>query len=148
MKQNRWKTLERLDFFKRDHHLSSAGALKPDELKQWQILCSVCSHILPALKYFYSFFSSRVPQDPREQQEVQVQAPLLRPRANGLFVCLTDATASLLLSSSFPLLRQQMWSRRRSSTSGESCDCKRVRFHRGSASRVYEANREGARANV
>lgn len=47
--------LEKFDFFKRDHHLSSGGILKPDERKQWQIFCKVCVHLLLALKYLQSF---------------------------------------------------------------------------------------------
>lgn len=42
--------LEKLDFFKSDHHLSSGGTLKPDERKRADL-----RHIVPALTSFYSF---------------------------------------------------------------------------------------------
>lgn len=46
--------LEKLDFFKRDHRLSSGGTLKPDEHKQWQIFM----HLVPTLKYLPWFSPS------------------------------------------------------------------------------------------
>lgn len=46
--------LEKLDFLKRDHHLSSGGTLKPDEHKQWQIFM----HLVPTLKYLHRFSPS------------------------------------------------------------------------------------------
>lgn len=79
--------LEKLDFFKRDHHLSSGGTLKPDEHKQWQILFYL------HLKSFTvfpppGFLRASNMFQMQTAAELKIQVSMLRSSGDSLFVCL------------------------------------------------------------
>lgn len=158
--------LEKLDFFKRDHHLSSGGTLKPDERKQWQIFCKVC--IFYRLSNVFRVFLAKVLYNLQYFMDGRWNSRCYRFRShccaelnNNLFVCLHNRQKSsrfvlcLGCCCYFPLICCVVRFRRAELyTQCKSHACKPACFHCGSGSvvksekHVFTNQTEEERENV